>query len=998
VRDRADAGGAPMLDKILDERVVEVRVAVSNGRERRGAGFVVSPGRILTALHVLLGDNRLSELRVPTVPTEIRVRSLGDLLDHIGDVRDIDPDAAARKYDTRTHGDHRWAEATMIWPDVGARFPRFEFAVLEVANTRNLRVLRDSPSLLVTEASDGESCRAVGFPSWSSQDLKDGSTIVDPSVVHATIKRGGSIFRSTTEIHIESGAPETREEWSGLSGAALTSKVSKALVGIVSLARNAKGNDVLAATLLSDVAADDAFDGFWRAGGLSKPRRALNFLHLPFSPPSESGDRELKRLLEAVRRAWIDGVLFETLDGQQPLPINVIMNRAGVELPWREASRADFFSDLSIESSDPIECFEAAGRFMLVLGPAGSGKTNCLLRIAAHLCDRCLRGGIENEPVPVVFPLASWTPRYRDVGRWLSLELQRRYKVPKHLCDRWVAGRSVLPLFDGLDEVPAGIRAECIVALNEFVEAASPPGAVVCTRSHEYQEASRLLRLHAALSVYPLKADVVESHVRATGLHRLEEQIRLFPVLGELASTPLMLRVLTRTYGRGRTLIVETPATLANLRAATWQLYVAAMMDWGRDRQPGNFGANGLAWIQSMARVMLRNNLIVFHVERMQASALSANSLVMLYAVSSRVLTTVIAGLMTGTVAGFGRPLSTTLGFNTSSVPAGDLLSKLVGDVSKSISVAVITGVVIGITESARLIEQKVHTAVTHRGWMSGTTHPAVLLGLTILPATAVTGLDSVLLLPFWASLLFSIRATGQSFREDIHSGQYLTWSGVRAVRGLGLGAAVGALFLALGWYQNGLSYGAIYATAATTLGAMWAGLSVRAATVSELRSVGPVLWMRNALLAAALFGGASAGVFATTGLIVAYVFQIGAQDAWVWLGVGATKGGIVAVVAFFIYGGVDLVQHWQLRALLSISRTLPLRLNPMLTWAVDINFLTRVGGGYMFVHRDLQQYFGTSESANASHAVSVAVGKRNGHAQTGLAVSTKPYDPVPPA
>lgn len=962
-----------MLDKILDERVVDVRVAVANGRERRGAGFVISPGRILTALHVLLGETRLSELRVSPAPTGVRVRSLGDLLDHTGDIRDIDPGAAAARYDTQTHGDHRWAEATMIWPEVGARIPRFEFAVLAVANTRNLRVLRDSPSLLVTDASDGEACRAVGFPSWSSQNLEDGSTIVDPNVVHATIKRGGSIFRSTTEIHIESGAPEKREEWSGLSGAALTSRTSKALVGIVSLARSAKGNDVLAATLLSDVAADDAFEGFWRASGLSKPRRAFNLLHLPFSSPTESGDRELKRLLEVVRRAWIEGVLFETLDGKPPLPVNVIMNRAGIELPWREASRADFLSDLSLESGDPIVCFETAGRFMLVLGPAGSGKTNCLLRIASHLCDRCLSDGVENEPVPVVFPLASWTPRYRDIGRWLSLELQRRYKVPKHLCDQWLAGRSILPLFDGLDEVPVGIRAECIVALNEFFEAAAPPGAIVCTRPHEYQEAGRLLRLHAVLTVCPLKADVVEAHVRAAGLHRLEEQIQLFPVLSELASSPLMLRVLTRTYARGRTLAVEKPATLGNLREATWQLYVAAMMDWGKDRQRGSFGASGLAWIQSLARVMLRNNLIVFHAERMQVNALSAKRWIASYAIFSRVLAIVLAGVMTGIVAGLGSPLSTTLGFGISSIPAGDLVGKLVGDVSKSFNVAVVTGLAIGIAEAVRLIEPKVHNAVTHRGWVSGTTHAVVLLGLTLLPATAVTALDSVLLLPFWASLLFCIRASGQAFREDIHSGQYLTWSGARAVRGLGLGAAAGALFLVIGWYEKGLSYGTIYASAAVTVGAMWAGLSARAATVSELRFAGPLLWMRNALLAAALFGGASVGVFAATGLIIARVFQIGAQSPWVWLGVGPTKGGIVAVVAFFIYGGVDLVQHWQLRMLLGISKTLPLRLNAMLAWAVDLNFLTRVGGGYIFVHRDLQQYFGKPESAHDSFAASEA-------------------------
>jgi hypothetical protein len=978
----------------MDARVVEIRVALPDGGERRGTGFVVAPGRVLTALHVLLGDVRASALRtVPTLAAGIRVRALGDLADHVGDVRSIDPSAAAEIYDERAGGDHLWTAARLLWPEAGARIPRFELAVLEVADTREFRILRDSARITVAEPSDSEQYRAVGFPAWASQTLPDGSTITDIATLHATIQTGGSIYSATTAIHVTSGAPGERAQWSGLSGAPLMNMATKALVGIVSLARDSRGHDVLAATLLSDVIRDEAFAGFWRASRLSKPRRMF---HVPFARSRRDTDRELGRLAEAVWRAWIDDVLADSLDQEELLPINVVVSRDGVQPPFAEAERADVLKPADVtEGADPVQIFEDAGRFLLVLGPAGSGKTNCLLRIARELCEQRLRAGGENEPVPVVFPLATWTPRHADLGGWLSLELQRRYKVPPDLCNRWIAERSILPLFDGLDEVSGPIRGACIGAINDFVEVAAPPGAVVCSRPHEYGQAGTPLRLHATLTVRPLDDDVVRRHVRAHGLDRLGQQIETFPVLRTLASSPLMLRVLMRSYRRGGALVIDSTATVAVLRERVWSLYLDAMTAWASQRSTRNLGTDGLVWLRSMARLMLRNSQAVFHIERLQANALEGGRWVAAYAALSRLFTILVAGTITGTVAGFGVPLSVTLGFNPGPVPVGDTLGKLVWDVARSLEVALMAGLVIGAADAARLLDARWQKLLAGAGWMPGAVYAALLSVVAVLLGAAVVGLNSVLLLPFWASLLFGLRASQQSFREDIHLGQYLTWSRPRAATGLVFGGAVGILFLAVGWYKNGLSYGVIYAAAAMAVGAMWAGLTVRAPTLQELRLAGPRLWTRNALLAGVLFGGAIACTVAGIGWLVARLFQAGAQDFWSWAAVGVTKGAIVAVVAFFIYGGLDLVHHWHLRAVLGLSRTLPLRLNQMLGWAADRCFLIRVGSGYIFVHRDLQLYLGGATAPSAMEAETAVPASADAAART---VSGSPPMSSPPS
>ncbi len=59
-----------------------------------------------------------------------------------------------------------------------------------------------------------------------------------------------------------------------------------------------------------------------------------------------------------------------------------------------------------------------------------------------------------------------------------------------------------------------------------------------------------------------------------------------------------------------------------------------------------------------------------------------------------------------------------------------------------------------------------------------------------------------------------------------------------------------------------------------------------------------------------------------------------------------------------FQYGGLPLIQHYTLRLILASQNILPWRLVPFLDHSVDLIFLRRVGGGYIFIHRLLMEHF----------------------------------------
>ena len=140
-----------------------------------------------------------------------------------------------------------------------------------------------------------------------------------------------------------------------------------------------------------------------------------------------------------------------------------------------------------------------AHRLLVVLGEPGAGKTILLIRL---VLDLLARRSLE-DPVPVLIPLASWnpTPTGQDLYRWLEARLITNHPGLADPADPVPGGTAtsrgrallnaglILPVLDGLDELPDAVRGPAIARINEALR----PGQrlVLAARSQPYQEAVR---------------------------------------------------------------------------------------------------------------------------------------------------------------------------------------------------------------------------------------------------------------------------------------------------------------------------------------------------------------------------------------------------------------------------------------------------------------------------------------------------------------------------
>ena len=92
---------------------------------------------------------------------------------------------------------------------------------------------------------------------------------------------------------------------------------------------------------------------------------------------------------------------------------------------------------------------------------------------------------------------------------------------------------------------------------------------------------------------------------------------------------------------------------------------------------------------------------------------------------------------------------------------------------------------------------------------------------------------------------------------------------------------------------------------------------------------------------------------FLLFGLIVGLIFGLPFG-----LAVGLIGSWIGGVIGGVNYGGSAFIQHYILRFFFFSNNLLPWRLVPFLDHCVDLIFLRRVGGGYIFVHRLLMEHF----------------------------------------
>jgi DNA polymerase III delta prime subunit len=344
----------------------------------------------------------------------------------------------------------------------------------------------------------------------------------------------------------------------------------------------------------------------------------------PRTRPSGGGadsDRpNILRLVERVEQDWIRGVLEASLHHRAWLELGLEWREDAVRQPWDRIVVAPNRPISALGRKDSITgVFDAAQHTLLVLGEPGAGKTTTVLELARDLIARVRTSAA--EPAPVVLALSTWRGQ-QTLGEWMTAELGLRYQVPKRIARTWLEEGRLVLILDGLDEVATEQRAAGVAAINAFAEEHHPPGLAVTCRVHEYQALPVKLRLRSAICLQPLTPEQVDQYFRAAGarLDHLRAALRSDEVLRELASSPLMLSVMTMAWrGTEETVAPGVEAgTPAQIRRQLFSAYVAAALnrhgkvasDYAPDRT--------IAWLAWLARRMKENGLTLFALEHLQ--------------------------------------------------------------------------------------------------------------------------------------------------------------------------------------------------------------------------------------------------------------------------------------------------------------------------------------------------------------------------------------------
>jgi hypothetical protein len=125
-------------------------------------------------------------------------------------------------------------------------------------------------------------------------------------------------------------------------------------------------------------------------------------------------------------------------------------------------------------------------RRLVVLGDPGMGKTTLAVLLLRELLDHAEQG----EPVPVLFSLAGFVPDVEGLSDWLIRRLAVDYPALRAAdygataINELVSTGRILPILDGLDEIPKHLIPKVIARLNE---SAADPMIVTC-RTTEYAE------------------------------------------------------------------------------------------------------------------------------------------------------------------------------------------------------------------------------------------------------------------------------------------------------------------------------------------------------------------------------------------------------------------------------------------------------------------------------------------------------------------------------
>jgi Caspase domain/NACHT domain len=721
-------------------------------------------------------------------------------------------------------------------------------------------------------------------------------------------------------------------------------------------------------------------------------------------PSGACGDKHLDliaaRLAESVREQWTAETSIRWGDRSEPLAVRwsttgrpvaappaAVLGKVIPGRPLRMRLRGDFHEIAEKFRQLPM-------RQLVILGSPGSGKTALATRMLLGLLTEVW----PEDPVPVLLPVSSWNPYQEPAYEWMARRLAEAYPA---LADRTASGdqaarrlltaHRVIPVLDGLDEMPVSWQHAALEALDRAVTDQGP--LVLTCRSAEYEAAvaarGSFLSYAAVVELEtPTAVDII-GYFQAN--HSPEDQrwkqicdqLRLHPdgPLAQALSTPLMADLAAATYADQATDPAElTDTSRFGGHVAIEQHLLDAFITTRLNRPPPRAYATARAqqWLGFLARHLDRLGVRELEwwklsqaVPRWVITALvAAVPIMLLVAPLSIVVTTSTANSTALLVAvwGIGVAVATVLGRRAGPAahspreqqPPRDILRSVLRGVCTDLGavINVVSITLAGLLAITYVVSRPIAIGFSFGvvSWTRQLPQSSYFLIYLAMPADAAL---AIILIPNMLAASYG----GMPRRGVPRIGRLFSSLGIGVLTGLMVTspATIVGILVDRAWLAAGL-------IVALLLGVV-VGLGRWLATpVDEQAAGSPLSVLRGDRLTVLISAAATmAAVFLTSvaAIVVISLMVAGVSvSSWGLAIISCLIASLATAIVVVLGSGSAWLSYSVARWWLALRGQLPWRLTPFLRDAHNRGVLRQVGPAYQFGHALLQDRLAHGQSS----------------------------------
>jgi hypothetical protein len=248
-------------------------------------------------------------------------------------------------------------------------------------------------------------------------------------------------------------------------------------------------------------------------------------------PYSRDEDEQVNRAAESLARTVRDEVEREEslwkVGEPIPLPVRWVTVPPGLADHWANIRRsrdtnAPLYLDGFLDQIGKVFT-RVPSRRLVILGPAGAGKTVLALRFCLDQFTHAETDPVTSGRIRVIFRLTTWNPNTQTLADWMASQLEAndpglhtRTSTGKSLAAELVRRRRLLPIFDGLDEIPQLLRKRALSALNSEFPVSEPLLLTSRNENNEYADAVGQVGVLAGAGVValqPLSLDALTDYL-----------------------------------------------------------------------------------------------------------------------------------------------------------------------------------------------------------------------------------------------------------------------------------------------------------------------------------------------------------------------------------------------------------------------------------------------------------------------------------------------------